>query len=49
MKKKCGDLTEEDLGKLAVQLLNCQSEAENRPTFQCTADMVMLINDDIVL
>ncbi|XP_034317994.2 protein brambleberry [Magallana gigas] len=41
LKKKCGDLTEEDLGKLAVQLLNCQSEAENRPTFQCTADMTI--------
>lgn len=41
LKKKCGDLTEEDLGKLAVQLLNCQSEAENRPTFKCTADMTI--------
>lgn len=31
---------EEDLGKMAVALLNCQSRAENRPTFPCTPDMV---------
>ncbi|XP_061189531.1 protein brambleberry-like [Saccostrea echinata] len=39
LKKKCGELKEEDLGKLAVQLLNCQSMAEDRPTFKCTAEM----------
>lgn len=31
---------EEDLGKMAVALLNCQSQAENRPTFPCTPAMV---------
>ncbi|XP_062578041.1 protein brambleberry-like [Saccostrea cucullata] len=39
LKKKCGELKEEDLGKLAVQLLNCQSMAEDRPTFKCTSEM----------
>ncbi|GFN96069.1 protein brambleberry-like isoform x1 [Plakobranchus ocellatus] len=39
LKKKCGDLSEEELGKLSVQLLNCQSEAEDRPVFPCTYSM----------
>ncbi|XP_059146093.1 protein brambleberry-like [Physella acuta] len=39
LKKKCGELTEEELGKLSVQLLNCQSEAENRPVYPCTTSM----------
>ncbi|XP_048769489.1 protein brambleberry-like [Ostrea edulis] len=41
LKKKCGDLIEEELGKLAVQLLNCQSDAEERPTFVCTPEMTI--------
>ena len=40
LKKKCGELSEEELGKLSVQLLNCQSEAEDRPVFPCTHSMV---------
>ncbi|XP_041377242.1 protein brambleberry-like [Gigantopelta aegis] len=39
LQKKCGELTEEELGKLSVQLLNCQSKAEDRPVFTCTAQM----------
>uniref|UniRef100_A0A2C9LA78 Uncharacterized protein n=1 Tax=Biomphalaria glabrata TaxID=6526 RepID=A0A2C9LA78_BIOGL len=39
LKKKCGDLTEEELGKLSVQLLNCQLEVEERPVFPCTSSM----------
>ncbi|KAK3705501.1 hypothetical protein RRG08_041375 [Elysia crispata] len=39
LKKKCGELSEEELGKLSVQLLNCQSEAEDRPVFPCTHSM----------
>ena len=31
------------MGKLSVALLNCQSEAEHRPTFACTEDMVRLL------
>ena len=42
LKKRCGELSEEELGKLSVQLLNCQSEVEQRPIFKCSADMVML-------
>ncbi|ESP04542.1 hypothetical protein LOTGIDRAFT_170634 [Lottia gigantea] len=41
LKKKCGELTEDELGKLAVQLFNCQSEAENRPVFPCTSTMTL--------
>ncbi|KAK3104672.1 hypothetical protein FSP39_007514 [Pinctada imbricata] len=41
LKKKCGELSEEDLGKLAVQLLNCQSQAEGRPTFKCSQQMTI--------
>ncbi|XP_046582949.1 LOW QUALITY PROTEIN: protein brambleberry-like [Haliotis rubra] len=41
LRKKCGDLSEEELGKLAVQLLNCQSEAEHRPVFPCTSSMTL--------
>ena len=40
IKETCAGLTEEELGKLAVQLLNCQLEAESRDTFACTRDMV---------
>ncbi|XP_052760579.1 protein brambleberry-like [Mya arenaria] len=39
LKKRCGDLSEEDLGKLAVQLLNCQSSVEQRPIYPCTDEM----------
>lgn len=40
LRKKCSELTEEELGKLSVQLLNCQSEAEERAVYPCTAKMV---------
>ncbi|XP_064611789.1 LOW QUALITY PROTEIN: protein brambleberry-like [Liolophura sinensis] len=39
LRKKCSELTEEELGKLSVQLLNCQSEAEERAVYPCTAKM----------
>lgn len=39
LKKSCGKLTEEDIGKLSVHLLNCQSSVEGRRTFQCTDEM----------
>ncbi|XP_049520162.1 protein brambleberry-like isoform X2 [Dermacentor silvarum] len=35
----CSKLNEEDLGKLSVRLLNCQSAVEGRPTFPCTDEM----------
>lgn len=40
LRSSCGDMSEEELGKLSVQLLNCQSAAESRPTFSCTNNMV---------
>lgn len=40
LRESCGSMGEEELGKMAVALLNCQSRAENRPTFPCTLDMV---------
>ncbi|XP_032803507.2 protein brambleberry-like [Petromyzon marinus] len=39
LKGSCDELSEEDLAKLGVSLLNCQSLVEDRRTFQCTADM----------
>ncbi|XP_060066443.1 protein brambleberry-like [Ylistrum balloti] len=38
---KCSQLTEEQLSKLAVHLLNCQSQSENRPIFTCTDTMTL--------
>lgn len=40
LQKSCAELTEEDLSKVAVNLLNCQSAVENRAVFPCTSDMV---------
>lgn len=37
----CSQLNEEDLGKLSVRLLNCQSAVEGRPTFACTDEMTL--------
>ena len=40
LKKKCGELTEEELGKVSVQLLNCQSSVEERTIYPCNEQMV---------
>ena len=45
LRKSCGDVTEEELGKLSVELLNCQSQTERRQTFPCTQDMVSVASD----
>lgn len=42
IKSTCTSMTEEELAKLAVQLLNCQSEAEDRETYPCTPEMVRM-------
>ena len=42
LKKACNDISEEELAKLSVALLNCQSDSEGRPTYSCTVDMVSL-------
>ena len=36
-------MTEEELAKMSVRLLNCQAQAEGRQTFACSADMVSVI------
>lgn len=44
IKKSCSDINEEELAKLGVQLLNCQSLAEHRKTYECTEQMVSNIS-----
>ncbi|XP_050100303.1 protein brambleberry-like [Anopheles aquasalis] len=39
LKKSCHELNGEQMGKLAVMLLNCQSDSEGRPLFPCTDEM----------
>ncbi|XP_066297264.1 protein brambleberry-like [Branchiostoma lanceolatum] len=39
LKSSCGEMTEEEIAKLGVALLNCQSQVEGRPTFPCTQEM----------
>ncbi|KAI9560103.1 hypothetical protein GHT06_014113 [Daphnia sinensis] len=39
LKQDCNDLSEEDLSKLGVNLLNCQSRIEGRKVFPCTSSM----------
>ncbi|XP_050072272.1 protein brambleberry-like [Anopheles maculipalpis] len=39
LKKSCHELNAEQMGKLAVMLLNCQSNSEGRPVFPCTDEM----------
>lgn len=42
IRTSCSDMTEEDLAKLSVNLLNCQSAVEGRKIFSCTEDMVCI-------
>lgn len=44
LKKSCRDMNAEQLGKLAVMLLNCQSDSEGRAMYECTGSMVIIIN-----
>lgn len=39
LRKSCSELNAEQLGKLAVMLLNCQSYSEGRSMFKCTETM----------
>ncbi|XP_059486701.1 protein brambleberry-like isoform X2 [Neocloeon triangulifer] len=39
LKTSCSSLTEEQLGKISVALLNCQLVYEGRPEFKCTDEM----------
>jgi hypothetical protein len=38
--KDCNKLNLEEVGKLAVMMLNCQLEIEGRETFSCKPEMV---------
>lgn len=40
LKESCRELFGEKLGKLSVMLLNCQSDTEGRPVYECTDTMV---------
>lgn len=40
IRTSCSDMTEEELAKLSVNLLNCQSAVEGRKMFPCTEEMV---------
>lgn len=40
IRTSCSDMTEEELAKLSVNLLNCQSAVEGRKVFPCTEEMV---------
>lgn len=42
LKKNCNQLTMDEIGKLAVMMLNCQLETEGRETFLCKPEMVRL-------
>lgn len=39
LRQSCHELNAEQLGKLSVMLLNCQSNSEGRPLFECTDAM----------
>ncbi|KAL4635326.1 protein brambleberry-like isoform X2 [Arapaima gigas] len=39
LKSTCSSLSEEELAKLGVVLLNCQAEVEGRRTYRCTEEM----------
>jgi hypothetical protein len=41
LKSSCSSLTEEQLAKLSVSLLNCQSSAEGRPQYPCSDEMTL--------
>lgn len=43
LKKSCREMNAEQLGKLAVMLLNCQSDSEGRAMYECTGSMVIAI------
>lgn len=40
LKTNCNKLTLEEIGKLAVMLMNCQLEIEGRPIYPCRPEMV---------
>lgn len=43
LKKKCDSLSAEEIGKLSVMFMNCQSNVEGRQIYSCTHSMVLYI------
>ncbi|XP_055539614.1 protein brambleberry-like [Wyeomyia smithii] len=41
LKKSCHELNAEQMGRLAVMLLNCQSDSEGRRVYYCTEQMTL--------
>ncbi|KDR18720.1 protein brambleberry-like [Zootermopsis nevadensis] len=41
IRNSCSDMTEEELAKMSVNLLNCQSAVEGRKQFPCTKSMTL--------
>ncbi|XP_063307046.1 protein brambleberry-like [Pelobates fuscus] len=41
LQASCTEMSEEEIAKLGVCLLNCQAEVEGRPTYPCTEDMTL--------
>lgn len=41
LRQSCHELNAEELAKLAVMLLNCQSNSEGRALFECTESMTL--------
>lgn len=41
LKKNCNQLTSEEVGKLAVMLMNCHLQVENRPQIPCKPEMTL--------
>lgn len=48
IQSSCASISEEELAKLSVNLLNCQSAVEGRQQFPCTEKMVRLISTCIL-
>lgn len=42
LQKNCNQLTLEEVGKLAIMLMNCQLQVENRPKLPCKPEMVRI-------
>lgn len=45
IQSSCASISEEELAKLSVNLLNCQSAVEGRQQFPCTEKMVEYLNN----
>ena len=44
LQRSCGEMSDEELGKFSVHLLNCQSDAERRTVYACSESMVAILS-----